>query len=121
MASLSGHSPVNRSTERHLARLWRNTGRLSATRTPGWNTNSTLGAAWEPPGRPRPIVIGCPVERCPMFNWLVRLWHRIDVWTHRRAGIPPPYYRSNLRVRHRWAKVRVTAGEALPFRLLLSV
>jgi hypothetical protein len=23
-----------------------------------------------------------------MFNWLARLWHRIDGWMRRRAGIP---------------------------------
>jgi hypothetical protein len=53
-----------------------------------------LGAAWEAPGRPGPIVIRVPVEKCPMVNWLAHLWHRIDGWMRRRAGIPPRYHRS---------------------------
>jgi hypothetical protein len=36
-----------------------------------------------------------------MWNWLVRLWRKIDGWMHARAGTPKQYRPSNLHGRHR--------------------
>ena len=35
-----------------------------------------------------------------MWNWLVRLWQKIDHWFHREET-PQSYHRSNLHGRHR--------------------
>jgi hypothetical protein len=37
-----------------------------------------------------------------MFNWLLRLWRKIEAWTHRQAGVSQQqYHRSNLHGKHR--------------------
>jgi len=36
-----------------------------------------------------------------MTNWLVRLWHRIEAWLHRREPVSPGFHRSNLHGRSR--------------------
>jgi len=33
-----------------------------------------------------------------MWNWLVRLWRKIDGWMHSRVATPNPYRRSNSNV-----------------------
>jgi len=37
-----------------------------------------------------------------MRNWLLSLWHKIDVWMHRQEGVSrQQYHRSNLHGKHR--------------------
>jgi hypothetical protein len=52
----------------------------------------------QPPPRICDIV---PAEVSAMLNWLLRLWHRIDAWMHRQAGVSQQYHRSNLHGKHR--------------------
>jgi hypothetical protein len=42
-----------------------------------------------------------PSKESAMWNWLVRLWRKIDGWMHSRAATPKPYRPSNLHGRHR--------------------
>jgi hypothetical protein len=54
--------------------------------------------------QPSPPTRICDIVRAKestMFNWLVRLWHKIDGWWHPHQAEPSTYRRSNLHGRYR--------------------